>query len=629
MAHGYRPVICKIEIKNPNKHSTKISNRNLLRYIATREGVDLSNVSTINDAINKNYDLTEKGEQAISLEAPDNEYLKYMSFRPRSHGLFGNIDTENFMEVSKKLDVISSAKRTVYRGVISLSEVDGKALGYNNTTKWNLYLNSVMPDIANVLGLSPNDITWVAAFHAEQSHPHVHFMLWNNEDKVKNAFITNSQHLACREICQNAMFTEENETIIKQITEAERKEYYAIQNTSRKKVTEYFKEVDYETVFGVEQSVPGAILESMPGRLSAEEHACLKSLYENILQTLPGKGRISYKFMPPECKAYIDQVTGLFLKRPEVKVEYQQYMNAVEQIHKSLGKTGKEIEIQCNNSIKDLYSRTGNIILKAVCEIKDSVLDSDNIENSINKDNNLDKNQKLSSLKDLQQVIGYIIKQLDKKAVQDIDIKEFEDILETANEKDLASGMLISGLLYSNRHSSNYDPNNAVYCLNHALMKECDDINKGIILLRLGMIYVDETYDNYDLEKSVSYFLEAAKLGNFSAMFKLARCYIYGIGVEKDAEAGMEWMRKSAELGCNFAKKYLVDYAKKEHRENSNMFKENNYNDFNCKGFSSVLLKQIFSSLQQTRAKEEIKLQEFEFRSLSKQARKEEYLHRN
>ena len=458
--YGYRPVICKIEIKNPNKHSTKISNRNLLRYIATREGVDLSSINTINDAMKGNYDLTEKGEQAISLEAPDHEYLKYMSFRPRSHGLFGNIETENFMEVSKKLDAVSSEKRIVYRGIISLSEVDGKALGYNNTAKWNLYLNSVMPDIANTLGLSPNDMTWVAAFHAEQSHPHVHFMLWSNKDKVKNAFITNSQHLACREICQNAMFTDENEAIIKLVTEAERKEYYAIQNTSRKKVTEYFKKIDYEAVFGVEQNVPGAILESMPGRLSAQEHAHLKSLYKNILQTLPGKGRISYKFMPPECKAHIDQVTELFLKRPEVNAEYQQYRSAVEQIHKSLGKTGKEIKEQCDNSINELYSRTGNIVLKAVCEIRESILNSDNIENCATKENNSEKNQKFNSLKDSQQI-------------------------------------------------------------------------------------------------------------------------------------------------------------------------DNNITAFNSKGFSCVLLKQVFSSLQQTRAKEEMKLQEIEFRSLSKQAKKEEYLHRN
>lgn len=41
---------------------------------------------------------------------------------------------------------------------------------YKEELKWNTYLQSVMPDIADALGIDSTDMTWVAAFHAEKLH---------------------------------------------------------------------------------------------------------------------------------------------------------------------------------------------------------------------------------------------------------------------------------------------------------------------------------------------------------------------------------------------------------------------------------------------------------------------------
>ena len=74
-----------------------------MHYIATREGVDLSQINRIEDMVNVNADLNDYGEDLIGKEADNSTYLKYITNRPRSHGLFGNIDTDNFSEVSKKI----------------------------------------------------------------------------------------------------------------------------------------------------------------------------------------------------------------------------------------------------------------------------------------------------------------------------------------------------------------------------------------------------------------------------------------------------------------------------------------------------------------------------------------------
>lgn len=383
MGHGYRPIISKIRVMNPNKKGTGKANYNSLHYIATREGVDLSNFRSADELLN--VDLGEKEEEQFTDVSTDQEFLKYMANRPRSHGLFGNIETEKFGEVAQRLNKASSEKKPVYRGIISLSEKDGEILGYNNVEKWRLYLQSVIPDIAEKLGVSQNDMTWVAAFHAEQSHPHVHYMLWDNRNIVRSPYIHVSVQKEIRNICQEAMFTKENEAIIRDVMEAERKEIYEIQNLSRKEITEYFHKV-----FGSNSFVPGQINEKLPSRLSAEEHRRLDELYKDIISTMPGKGKIAYKFMPAECKAYIDQVSDVFLKHTDIRSEYNKYLKAVRDIHKCLGKTDKEIAAQERNSINNLYSRVGNIVLKGVYNMKRDILENFD-ENDKNTDSKHDE----------------------------------------------------------------------------------------------------------------------------------------------------------------------------------------------------------------------------------------------
>lgn len=89
---------------------------------------------------------------------------------------------------------------------------------------------------------------------------------------------------------------------------------------------------------------------------------------------MPGSGRIAYKFMPPECKGYIDKVTDILFKRPDIGVQYDVYMKAVGDIHRVLGKTSREISKEMNSAKEDLYNRTGNIILQSVCCLKEQIL---------------------------------------------------------------------------------------------------------------------------------------------------------------------------------------------------------------------------------------------------------------
>lgn len=94
--------------------------------------------------------------------------------------------------------------------------------------------------------------------------------------------------------------------------------------------------------------------------------------------------------MPAECKAYIDQVSDVFLKHTDIRSEYNKYLKAVRDIHKCLGKTDKEIAAQERNSINNLYSRVGNIVLKGVYNMKRDILENFD-ENDKNTDSKHDE----------------------------------------------------------------------------------------------------------------------------------------------------------------------------------------------------------------------------------------------
>lgn len=535
MGHGFKPLVSKIRCWNPNKGGYTNKNYNYMHYIATREGVDLSQINRIEDMVNVNADLNDYGEDLIGKEADNSTYLKYITNRPRSHGLFGNIDTDNFSEVSKKLNEVTKQDRIIFRGIISLSKEDAEALEYTSAEKWNTYLRSVMPDIAKELSVSPNNMTWVAAFHAEANHPHVHYMLWDNRDKVMSPYIHVSRQEACRKICQDAMFTPENEALIRSITEAERKELYMQQNVARNEITSFLKEM-YQG-----DNVPGVVKEILPERTSPEDHKRLNRLYEKILNTMPGSGRIAYKFMPPECKGYIDKVTDILLKRPDIGGQYDVYMKAVGDIHRVLGKTSREISKEMTSAKEDLYNRTGNIILQSVCCLKEQILGdkesvyADFIYPDPEEAENIDLTD--SNENDFEEDYDDSEEEKDNPLKEE---KKFREIVNNSSSDKIIQKALNSlARLYTNAGSTLYDYNKALSCLNEsvAISKNFDAYTM------LGGIYSDKNDKFYDPEKAELYYKWAINQNPNRSNFvklRLSRLYADNESVLCDYEEALE-----------------------------------------------------------------------------------------
>lgn len=123
---------------------------NYAEYIATRDGVELLNRSS--------------------------QYLKYISERPRSHGLFTNTECA---DLKKTMEEANSHTAPVWTFIYSLRREDTARLGYDSAASWRKLLLAHQAKLAEAMKISPGQFHWCAAFHDEKHHPHIHMMVWS------------------------------------------------------------------------------------------------------------------------------------------------------------------------------------------------------------------------------------------------------------------------------------------------------------------------------------------------------------------------------------------------------------------------------------------------------------------
>ena len=110
----HSPLVSKIRVHNPNKKGAANANRNGLHYIATREGVSLERIETVDDLLKiKGMEEKEIRETLVHQEANDENYLRYIAKRPRSHGLFGNVSTDDLKAMEQEVARLTKSGRLI------------------------------------------------------------------------------------------------------------------------------------------------------------------------------------------------------------------------------------------------------------------------------------------------------------------------------------------------------------------------------------------------------------------------------------------------------------------------------------------------------------------------------------
>ena len=107
-----------------------------------------------------------------------------------SHGLFGKM--KDFQDIQTKEDIepikkhiteLAKNKIPIFRGIISLKEMDATRLECYNQEKWKNLLEDRLPSIAEKLNIKYENLEYIGAVHIEEDHPHFQFMIWSKEKR--------------------------------------------------------------------------------------------------------------------------------------------------------------------------------------------------------------------------------------------------------------------------------------------------------------------------------------------------------------------------------------------------------------------------------------------------------------
>ena len=116
----------------------------------------------------------------------ENGYLKYIATRPGAekhgaHGLFGRQENTN---LTAAMHDLTAHDGNVWTIIYSLHREDAERLEYNNAAAWRKLLVSQQNKFAEAFHVPASALHWYAAYHDADTHPHIHMMIWTDQETV-------------------------------------------------------------------------------------------------------------------------------------------------------------------------------------------------------------------------------------------------------------------------------------------------------------------------------------------------------------------------------------------------------------------------------------------------------------
>lgn len=236
------------------------------------------------------YIATREGVEKLPQEKT---YADYIATRPHSQGLFTDAGKEiNLRQLSKELNQYQGNLWTV---IISLSREDAERLGFDSASRWRDFLRSERSEIAEQFHIPQGNLRWYAAFHNEKHHPHVHLMVWSEDEK--EGYLSEKGIEKLRSSFAKSIFAQDWCNIYDSYTEA--------RNTLRQESRERMREIIRAINAGSYEN-------------KTIEHLLLQLARQ--LSTTTGKKQ--YGYLKPELKRLVDAIVTEFAKDPRIAELY-------------------------------------------------------------------------------------------------------------------------------------------------------------------------------------------------------------------------------------------------------------------------------------------------------------------
>ena len=225
----------------------------------------------------------------------ENGYLRYIATRPgaEKHGAHGLFGRQENTDLTAAMHDLTAHDGNVWTIIYSLHREDAERLGYNNAAAWRKMLVSQQNKFAEAFHIPASALHWYAAYHDADTHPHIHMMVWTDQETV----LKRDAVVKLRSVMTNSIFQAELENL------------YIRKNAAYKDVTEAARAVMHDLVDRIEftSEVPASIQQK---------------LLELALELRTVGGKKQYGYLKKPLKDKVDDIVDELEKLPEVAAYY-------------------------------------------------------------------------------------------------------------------------------------------------------------------------------------------------------------------------------------------------------------------------------------------------------------------
>ena len=225
----------------------------------------------------------------------ENGYLKYIATRPgaEKHGAHGLFGREENTDLTAAMHDLTAHDGNVWTIIYSLHREDAERLGYNNAAAWRKLLVSQQSKFAEAFHVPASALHWYAAYHDADTHPHIHMMIWTDQETV----LKRDAVVKLRSAMTNSIFQAELENL------------YIRKDAAYKDVTEAARTAMHGLVDRLES------IENPP-------ESTQQKMLELALELRTGGGKKQYGYLKKPLKDKVDEIVDELEKLPEVAAYY-------------------------------------------------------------------------------------------------------------------------------------------------------------------------------------------------------------------------------------------------------------------------------------------------------------------
>ena len=275
---------------------------------------------------------------------------------------YENIDKTNNTEIANYIYNKSKKGTNIYRGIVSLAEKDAIHQGLLELKDWKRIFYGSIYEISEKLNIPFSRAEWIATVHYKKGNPHLHYLIWDKDQKIKDSFITVNTQNKIKNILRKNIYKDQYLNLIENKNEAK-------QNLRKKEILREFKAIDKKFCNGKIAYI------NIDKKVIKE----LKEDINTIRRMIPKNGRLNYAFMSEEMKNSIDNFINKVIEHNyDFKLSYQNYIKSYEEISNFFREVYKEERIE--KADMEAHRILGNQLLHY---IKDKLYLEYSIENII------------------------------------------------------------------------------------------------------------------------------------------------------------------------------------------------------------------------------------------------------